>query len=227
MFFFLTLYLQQVLGFNALKTGVAYLPVNLTIVAASALASRVVDRFTPKFVLVAGLLITTGGFAFLTRVSGHGDYGSHLVPAMIMIGVGLGLTFVAVTIAATSGVAPQDSGLASGLLNATQQVGGSLGLAILATVSATKATNALHRGAALPVALTHGFKGAFTVAGLLCAAGAVLALTLLPRHRRAAENEHVEMVAISFARCPGAPYCGHLARIVALARRMRETTAHR
>jgi EmrB/QacA subfamily drug resistance transporter len=227
MFFFLTLYLQQVLGFNALKTGVAYLPVNLTIVAASALASRVVDRFTPKFVLVAGLLITTGGFAFLTRVSGHGDYGSHLVPAMIMIGVGLGLTFVAVTIAATSGVAPQDSGLASGLLNATQQVGGSLGLAILATVSATKATNALHRGAALPVALTHGFKGAFTVAGLLCAAGAVLALTLLPRHKRAAENEQVETLAISFARCPGAPYCGHLARVAAFARRMRETTAHR
>ena len=92
MFFFLTLYLQQVLGFNALKTGVAYLPVNLTIVFASALASRVVDRFTPKLVLVAGLVITTGGFAFLTRLSGHGDYGSHLVPAMIMLGSGLGLT---------------------------------------------------------------------------------------------------------------------------------------
>jgi EmrB/QacA subfamily drug resistance transporter len=227
MFFFLTLYLQQVLGFNALKTGVAYLPVNLTIVSASALASRIVDRFTPKLVLVAGLLITTGGFAFLTRVSGHGDYASHLVPAMIMIGLGLGLTFVAVTIAATSGVAPEDSGLASGLLNATQQVGGSLGLAILATVSTTRATTALHRGAALPVALTHGFKGAFTVAGLLCAAGAVLAIVLLPRRKRAAENEQVETVAISFARCPGAPYCGHLARVVAFARRMRETTAHR
>jgi predicted MFS family arabinose efflux permease len=227
MFFFLTLYLQQVLGFNALKTGVAYLPVNLTIILASALASRVVDRFTPKLVLVGGLLISTGGFVFLTRVSGHGDYGSHLVPAMIMIGSGLGLTFVAVTIAATSGVAPEDSGLASGLLNATQQVGGSLGLAILATVSTTRATAALHAGASLPVALTHGFKGAFTVAGLLCAAGAVLALVLVPRHKRAVENEQVEAVAISFVRCPGAPYCGHLARVAAFARRLRKTTAHK
>jgi EmrB/QacA subfamily drug resistance transporter len=227
MFFFLTLYLQQVLGFSALKTGVAYLPVNLMIISASALASRIVDRFTPKLVLVAGLLITTGGFAFLTRVSGHGDYGSHLVPAMIMIGFGLGLTFVAVTIAATGGVAPEDSGLASGLLNTTQQVGGSLGLAILSTVSATRVANALHGGSALPVALTHGFKGAFTVAALLCAAGAVLALVLLPRRKRSVEDEEVETIALSFARCPGAPYCGYLARLVAVARRIRRTAAHK
>ena len=226
MFFFLTLYLQQVLGFSALKTGVALLPLSLTIIAASALASRVVDRFTPKPVLVAGLLITTGGFAFLASVSGHGDYESHVLPAMIVLGVGLGLAFVAVTIAATSGVAPADSGLASGLLNTTQQVGGSLGLAILSTVSTTRVTNALHAGAALPAALTHGFKGAFTVAGLLCAAGAVLALVLLPRRKRTVENKEVETIALSFARCPGAPYCGHLARAVALARRMRHATAH-
>ena len=227
MFFFLTLYLQQVLGFSALKTGVAYLPLSLMLIAASAVASRAVDRFTPKPVLVAGLVITTGGFVFLTSVSGHGDYGSHVVPAMIILGVGLGLAFVAVTIAATNGVAPEDSGLASGLLNTTQQVGGSLGLAILSTVSTTRTTNALHGGAALPVALTHGFKGAFTVAGLLCAAGAILALVLLPRRKPRVENEEVATIALSFARCPGAPYCGHLARAVALARRMRDATAHK
>jgi predicted MFS family arabinose efflux permease len=226
MFFFLTLYLQQVLGFSALMTGVAYLPLSLTTIAASALASLVVDRFTPKPVLVAGLLITTGGFAFLTSVSGHGDYGSHLVPAMIVLGIGVGLAFVAVTIAATTAVAPEDSGLASGLLNTTQQVGGSLGLAILSTVSTTRVTKALHRGAALPVALTHGFKGAFTVAGLLCAAGAMLALVRLPPHKRTLENEQVETIALSSTRCPGAPYCGHLARAVALATRMRHATAH-
>jgi EmrB/QacA subfamily drug resistance transporter len=224
MFFFLTLYLQQVLGFSALKTGVAYLPLSLTIIAASAFASRLVDSFTPKPVLVAGLLISTGGFVFLTTVSGHGDYGSHVVPAMIILGTGLGLSFVPVTIAATSGVAPADSGLASGLLNTTQQVGGSLGLAILSTVSTTRVTNALHGGAALPVALTHGFKGAFIVGGLLCAAGAGLALILLPRRKRAIEDERVETIAISFARCPGAPYCGHLTRVLALARRMRAIT---
>jgi predicted MFS family arabinose efflux permease len=227
MFFFLTLYLQQVLGFSALKTGVAYLPLSLTIIAASALASRVVDRFTPKPVLVAGLLITTGGFVFLTGVSGHGDYGSHVVPAMVVLGIGLGLAFVAVTIAPTSGVAPEDSGLASGLLNTTQQVGGSLGLAILSTVSTTRVTNALHAGAALPVALTHGFKGAFTVAGLLCASGALLALVLLPRRERTVENDQVEAIALSFARCPGAPYCGYLSRAVVLARRMRKAPAHK
>ena len=225
MFFFLTLYLQQVLGFSALKTGVAYLPLSLTIIAAAAVASRFVDRFTPKPVLVGGLLISTGGFVFLTGVSGHGDYGSHVVPAMVILGIGLGLAFVAVTIAGTTGVAPEDSGLASGLLNTTQQVGGSLGLAILSTVSTTRVTNALHEGAALPVALTHGFTAAFTVAGLLCGAGAVLAFVLLPRHKREVENEQIETIALSFARCPGAPYCGHLARVVGLARRMRKAAA--
>jgi hypothetical protein len=82
-------------------------------------------------------------------------------------------------------------------------------------------TSALHGGSSLPAALTHGFKGAFTVAGILCAIGVVLALVLLPRRRRAADDEHVEVAALSFARCPGAPYCGHLARVVGFGRRVR------
>src|SRR5207342_3894205 len=86
MFFFCTLYLQQVLGFSALKTGVAYLPLSLTLIGASALASRLVDRFTPKPVLTVGLLIATVGFILLSRVTGHGDYASHVLPAMIVIG---------------------------------------------------------------------------------------------------------------------------------------------
>ena len=225
MFFFLTLYLQQVLGFSALKTGVAYLPLSLTIIGASAFASRFVDRFTPKPVLVAGLLISTGGFVFLTNVSGHGDYGTHVVPAMVILGAGLGLSFVPVTIAGTSGVAPEDAGLASGLLNTTQQVGGSLGLAILSSVATSRTTHALHSGVAVPAALTHGFKGAFVVAGGLCAVGALFAIALLPGRERRTTDEHVETVALSFARCPGAPYCGHLARVVAFGRRMRGSFA--
>lgn len=161
MFFFLTLYLQQVLGFNALKTGVAYLPLSLTIIGASAVAARLVDRFKPKRVLLAGLLIATGGFVFLTSVSGHGDYASHVVPAMVILGAGLGP-------AGTSGVAPEDSGLASGLLNTTQQVGGSLGLAILSSIATSRTASALDAGTAPPAALMHGFKGAFIVAGALC-----------------------------------------------------------
>src|SRR4051794_20569557 len=227
MFYFCTLYLQQVLGFSALKTGVSYLPFSLTLIAASAGASRVVDRFTPKPVLVTGLLITTAGFIVLTQASGDGDYVSHVLPALVILGIGLGMSFVPITIAATTGVAPEDSGLASGLLNTTQQVGGSLGLAILSTVATTRIADALHGGAALPAALTHGFKGGFTVAAIICAAGAAVALVLLPRRKRAVGNEDVEAVAFSFARCPGAPYCGHLARLVAFGRRIRRLPAAR
>src|SRR5437764_2854597 len=130
-FFFCTLYLQQVLGYSALKTGVAYLPLTLTLIGASALASRLVDRFTPKPVLVTGLLVSTVGFVLLTRVTGHGDYASHVLPAMIVLGAGLGMSFVPITIAATNGVAAGHSGLASGPLHPNQQVGGSPGLASL------------------------------------------------------------------------------------------------
>src|SRR5690242_15514257 len=140
---------------------------------------------------------------------------------MVILGAGLGMAFVPVTIAGTSGVAPEDSGLASGLLNTTQQVGGSLGLAILSSVATSRTTSALHSGVALPVALTHGFKGAFIIAGGLCALGAVFAIALLPRRRREPAAEHVQ--ALAFARCPGAPYCGHLARLAAFGRRMRSS----
>jgi EmrB/QacA subfamily drug resistance transporter len=220
-FFFCTLYLQQVLGYGALKTGVAYLPLTLTVIGASAAASRFVDRFTPKAVLGAGLLISTAGFALLARVSGHADYASHVLPAMFVIGAGLGMSFVPITISATNGVAAGDSGLASGLLNTTQQVGGSLGLAILSSVSTSRVTGALHGGSVLPVALTHGFKGAFAVAAAFCAVGVAAAIALVPRRRRDRADANVEAIALAFARCPGAPYCGHLARAVALARRLR------
>jgi EmrB/QacA subfamily drug resistance transporter len=215
-FFFCTLYLQQVLGYNALKSGVAFLPLTLTAIVASGLASRVVDRLTPKPVLVGGLLVATVGFALFTRLQVDGDYLGRVLPAMVVIGLGLGLSFVPITIAATSGVAAEDSGLASGLLNTTQQVGGSLGLAVLAAVSTSRVTSALHGGSALPTALVHGFTGAFTVSAILCAAAAVLAIVLIPGRRREPEDAGAETVAMAFARCPGAPYCGHLARVARL-----------
>src|SRR3954451_15027485 len=215
MFFFCTLYLQQVLGYSALKTGLVYLPFSVMLIGGSAAASRLVDRFTPKPVLVTGLLASTVGFLLLTRVSGHSDYASHVLPAIIVLGAGLGLSFVPITIAATNGVAASESGLASGLLNTTQQVGGSLGLAILSSVSTSRFTSALDSGSPVPLALTHGFKGAFVVAAVLCAIGLVVALLLLPPGLRRAAAEHAETVALSFARCPGAPYCGLLARLAA------------
>jgi EmrB/QacA subfamily drug resistance transporter len=223
-FFFCTLYLQQVLGYNALKTGVAYLPLSFAIIASSTIASGVVDRFTPKPVLVGGLLIATVGFVLFTRLQAHGDYAGRVVPAMVVMGIGLGMSFVPITIAATTGVAGEDSGLASGLLNTTQQVGGSLGLAVLSAVSTSRTTSALHGGSTLSAALTHGFTGAFAVSAILCAAAAVAAMVLLPGRRREVDV-HVETVAMSFARCPGAPYCGHLARIAGWGHRMRLTVA--
>jgi hypothetical protein len=135
------------------------------------------------------------------------------------------MSFVPITIAATTGVEAGDSGLASGLLNTTQQVGGSLGLAILSSVSTTRVTSALHGGLSEPLALTHGFKGAFTVAAVLCGVGVVVALVLLPRRGREAGDRHIAALAMSFARCPGAPYCGHLARVVVFGQRMRARAA--
>jgi len=202
-----------------------YLPLSLSLIGASGVASRFVDRFTPKPILVAGLLISTGGFVLLTRVSGHGDYASHVLPAMIILGVGIGMSFVPVTIAGTSGVTPEDSGLASGLLNTTQQVGGSLGLAILSSIATSRTTSALHTGSALPAALTHGFKDAFIVGAGLCASGAVFTIALLPGRRRESAAEDVETVALAFTRYPGARYCGHLARTVAFGRRVRTSLA--
>ena len=134
-FFFCTLYLQQVLGYDALETGLAYLPMSVALIVASNVASRLVDRFTPKPVLASGLLVSTAGLLLLTRISVDGDYVGQVLPATVVLGIGLGMCFVPVTIAGTSGVAARDSGLASGLLNTTQQVGGSLGLAILSSIS--------------------------------------------------------------------------------------------
>jgi predicted MFS family arabinose efflux permease len=107
------------------------------------------------------------------------------------------------------------------LLTTTQQVGGSLGLAIMSTVSTTRLGNALDAGSTLPLALTHGFKGAFIAAAALCALGLVVAMALLPSPRRKPEDERLATLALSFARCPTAPYCGHLGRLVAAGRRVR------
>ena len=222
MFFFCTLYLQQVLGYSALKTGLVYLPFSVMLIGGSAVASRLVDRFTPKPVLVTGLFASAVGFVLLTRVTGlSDDYVSHVLPAIIVLGGGLGLSFVPITIAATNGVPANWSGLASGLLNTTQQVGGSLGLAILSSVSTSRVTSALNGGSPLPAALTHGFKGAFIAGAVLCGIALVVAALLLPGRRRDPEKEDAETIALAFARCPGAPYCGHLARLAAFGRRIR------
>jgi EmrB/QacA subfamily drug resistance transporter len=183
MFFFISLYMQQVLGYDALKTGFSYLPLALTIIVAAGVASQLSTRFGFKPVLVSGLLFVAAGLVWFSQVPVDGSYVSDLLGPMLLAAVGLGFAFVPVTIAAMSGVKAQDAGLASGLINTAQQVGGALGLAILSTV-ATSRTDDVMAGAQgnpaqLPAALTEGFQDAFLVGAGFALLGALLAFVLI------------------------------------------------
>ena len=220
MAFFATLYLQQVLGFSALESGLGYLPFTATATATSASAARLVDRFSPKPVLVAGLAISCCGFLLMSGISGHGDYATRVLPAMVVVGLGAGMTFVPITLAATSGVTAAHSGLASGLLSTTQQIGGALGLAILTPIAAAATASARLAGSSAPLALTHGFQLGFVVAASMSAASALFALVFLPRARRQpAPASTSELAALSLNSCPGGPNCGHLTRLALFGRR--------
>ena len=220
MAFFATLYLQQVLGFTALGSGLGYLPFTATATVTSASAARLVDRFSPKPVLVVGLAISFCGFLLMSGISGHGDYAARVLPAMVVVGLGAGLTFVPITLVATSGISAADSGLASGLLSTTQQIGGALGLAILTPIAAAATTSARLAGSPAPLALTHGFQIGFLVAASLSGASSLFALVFLPRVRRArAPASATELAALSVNSCPGGPTCGHLARLAVFGRR--------
>jgi EmrB/QacA subfamily drug resistance transporter len=174
MFFLLSLYMQQVLGFSALKTGVGYLAVALTAVVASGVAQALSTRLSVKPVLITGLLLLGAGLVYFTQVSVGGTYVADLLPGFLLIGVGLGFSFVPVSIAALAGVTGRDAGLASGLINTSQQIGGALGLAILTTVATTHTNNLLAEGERAPAALTSGFSLAFW-AGVGFAALSILA----------------------------------------------------
>src|SRR5579875_2225754 len=187
MWFFVSLYLQQVQGYSPIKAGVAILPMSLCIVAGSALASRAVARVGAKSLLVAGMVLQTAGLVLFSDISAGGSYlGEVLVPS-VLVAVGIGLAFVPATIAAVSGVAAPEAGLASGLVNTSRMVGGALGLAILAALATSRTDHALHAIGPHPglhaahVALTSGFRLAFLIAGAFAAAGALSAAVGLPR----------------------------------------------
>ena len=184
MWFFLSLYLQQVLGYSPLKAGFAFLPMTLCIVAGSTLASRAVTRVGPKPILVAGMIALAIGLILLTQISPNGSYlGEVLVPSLL-VAIGIGLSFVPVTIAAVAGVAPSEAGLASGLVNTSRLVGGALGLAILAALATSRTDSELHHASsgvqAAHAALTSGFTLALAIAAAFAAAGALVALVGLP-----------------------------------------------
>jgi EmrB/QacA subfamily drug resistance transporter len=182
-FFLLTLYMQQVLHYSALKTGVAYIGLTLTIIAFSAVAQGLVTRIGVRRVLPAGLALTTVGLVLFARLPVDGHYWTDLFPAFIISGLGLALAFVPMSIGALTGVAAEDAGVASGLINTNQQIGGAIGVAAATTIATTFTGHYVdsHAGATAfsGAALTHGFEIAFYVLAAIALAGAVLSALMV------------------------------------------------
>ena len=181
MFFLLSLYMQEVLGFSAIKTGVGYLAVALTAVVASGVAQALVTRAGVKPVLAAGMILLAAGLAYFTQISVNGTYFGDLFVGFILIGIGLGFSFVPVSIAALAGATSGEAGLQSGLINTNQQIGGALGLAILTTVATTRTDDLLKAGVSHAEAATRGYSLAFWVGVGFALVGLAATLLLLKR----------------------------------------------
>jgi EmrB/QacA subfamily drug resistance transporter len=196
MFFFISLYMQQVLGFEPLEAGVAYLPLAGGIIIAAGAASNLVTRLGVKPVLIAGLLLTAGGLLWFSQISAGGSYLGDILFPSLLAAAGLGLAFVSMTVAAVAGVEPHEAGLASGMINTSQQIGGALGLAILAAIANSRTSAVAETGASTPVALTEGFQTALLVGSGFAVFGALLALLLVGGGRTPrAEGEPVAITA--------------------------------
>jgi MFS family permease len=187
MWYFLTLYMQNVLGYSPLVAGLAFIPQTVAIALGAGISARLVPRVGTRALLVVGPLTSAAGLAWLSQFSPTGTYVVDILGPGVLIALGLGLSFTPVTFAATSGVARSEAGLASGLVNTTRQIGGSIGLAALATVAADHTRSLLvgtaHSRAAIASATTSGFSRAFVVASVIAVAGAAAALILPPMRR--------------------------------------------
>ncbi len=194
MFLMLTLYMQQVLHYSPLRTGVAYLAVAGTAIVWSAVAAQLVTRIGVKPVLVAGMAFLTAGLAYFTQVSPDGSYVTDLLPGFLVIAVGMGFSFVPISIAALAGVRRSEAGLASGLINTSQQIGGALGIAALSSVATSTTATRVTDGTALPIAQTDGFQAAFIGGAAIALCGVLVALFVVRRRdlrERGPEPEHV------------------------------------
>ena len=179
MFLMLTLYMQQVLGYSAMETGVAYLAVAGTAVIWANVAAMAVNRVGVKPALVFGMSLLTIGLLWFTQVSVNGSYWVDLFPGFLIIGLGMPFCFVPITIAAVAGTRDDEAGLASGLINTSQQVGGALGIAVLSTVAVSTTNDEVAGGTALPAALTDGFVNAFWVGAGVALAGVLVSVFLV------------------------------------------------
>jgi predicted MFS family arabinose efflux permease len=175
-FFFLTLYMQNVLRYSPIRGGSAYLPVTAGIVVAAGISGRLFARTGTRPVIVTGALIAAAGIWYLSRIPVHGSYLTDLLPGLLIMAVGLGAVLVAVTTAANAGVPPDKAGLAAGLLSASQQLGTALGLAIFTAIATARTTTLLAAGAPRATALTGGFQRALLACAIFLLAAALLAL---------------------------------------------------
>jgi len=189
MLFLLTLFLQNVLGFSPLQAGFAFLPTALGVVVGAGLTSRLIGRVGPRVPMTTGALLAATGMFWLSAVTAHANYFADVLGPLVVLAIGLGMAFVSTSVTAISGVEPNESGLASALLNVGRQLGGSLGIAIMGTIATTVTRNQLATGpstqAAVNRALTAGFSSAFEIAGLIALAGFVTVLVAV-RHRQSA-----------------------------------------
>jgi len=175
-FFYLTLYMQNVLGYSAIQTGAAYLPLCFAIGIAAGISSQLLSRIGTRPVIVTGAVIAAGGMYWLSRIPVHGSFLSDLLPGMLVLSLGIGPVFVGVTSAANAGVPADKAGLAASLLNASQQVGGALGLAIFTAIATSQTHHLLAEHAPVAHALTSGFQRALLVGSMLLLAAAVIGL---------------------------------------------------
>jgi EmrB/QacA subfamily drug resistance transporter len=199
MFLMLTLYMQQVLGYSPMKTGLAYLAVAGTAILWSAVAAQLVTRVGVKPVLVIGMIALTSGLVYFTQVSVGGSYLGDLLPGFLLIAIGIGFSFVPISIAALAGVEAAEAGLASGLINTSQQIGGALGIAALSTIATSRTEDAVAAGSPLPVALVDGFTGAFAAGVVIAGLGIVAALTLIRRNELEQQQQPEAQPALDLA----------------------------
>jgi EmrB/QacA subfamily drug resistance transporter len=179
MFLMLTLYMQQVLGYSPIETGLAYLAVAGTAVIWANFAAMAVNRVGVKPALILGMALLTVGLLYFTQVSVDGSYWADLFPGFLVLGVAIPFAFVPITIAALAGTKPQEAGLASGLINTTQQIGGAVGIAVLSTIAVTTTDDAVANGTEVPVALTDGFVNAFWVGAAIALVGLLVSIFMV------------------------------------------------
>ncbi|MFL5944883.1 MAG: MFS transporter [Gaiellaceae bacterium] len=184
-FFLLTLYVQDILGFSPVKTGLTFLATAGTAVVSAGIAQALTTKFGAKPIIIIGLALLTAGMVWYSQIPVHGKYATDLLPGYLMVGVGIAFAFVPVSIAALAGVAEREAGLASGLINTSQQIGGAVGTAIASTVFTTHFKSLVKEGRSVPDALTHGYGYAFWALAFFGAAAIVAAVLLIRRDEMA------------------------------------------